>query len=109
MSYVRRPAMIAPGVSNVSSRSSVLGLDVLCHRLCRLGAVPVKNRLCSRLAPRSPSPCPGDVRNRAQPRVAKRAEQAPGTALAYEVTFGVFLRFSGEHGIRTMGQLAEPV
>jgi hypothetical protein len=39
----------------------------------------------------------------------KRAEQARGTALAYEVTFGVFLRFCDERGIHTLGQLSEPV
>jgi integrase/recombinase XerD len=39
----------------------------------------------------------------------KRAEQAPGTALAYEVSFGVFLRFYEQRGIRTVGQITEPV
>ncbi len=39
----------------------------------------------------------------------KRAEQARGTALAYEVTFGVFQRFCDERDIHTIGQLSEPV
>lgn len=39
----------------------------------------------------------------------KRAEQARGTALAYDVAFGVFLRFCEERRIRTVGQIAETV
>jgi integrase/recombinase XerD len=39
----------------------------------------------------------------------KRAEQARGTALAYEVAFGVFERFCDERGILTIGQIAEPL
>jgi integrase/recombinase XerD len=39
----------------------------------------------------------------------KRAEQARGTALAYEVAFGAFVRFCVERGICTVGQIAEPV
>ena len=39
----------------------------------------------------------------------KRAEQAPGTAHAYEVVFDVVERFCEEQGIRTTGQLSEAV
>jgi DDE domain/Phage integrase, N-terminal SAM-like domain len=39
----------------------------------------------------------------------KRAEQAPGTARAYEVAFDVFLRFCAERGVRTVGQISETV
>jgi integrase/recombinase XerD len=39
----------------------------------------------------------------------KRAEQARGTATAYEVAFGVFRRFCEDRGISTVGQIAEPV
>jgi integrase/recombinase XerD len=39
----------------------------------------------------------------------KRAEQARGTAMAYEVAFGVFQRFCDEREISTVGQIAEPV
>jgi len=38
-----------------------------------------------------------------------RPERARGTVLAYEVVFGVFLRFCEERGIQTVGQLAETV
>lgn len=37
----------------------------------------------------------------------KRAEQARGTALAYEVTFGAFLRFCHERGATTVGDVQE--
>jgi hypothetical protein len=39
----------------------------------------------------------------------KRAEQARGTTLAYEVVFGAFLRFCDGRGVRTVGQVTEPV
>jgi hypothetical protein len=39
----------------------------------------------------------------------KRAEQAPGTARAYDVVFGVFLRFCKEQDIRAVGQICETV
>jgi len=39
----------------------------------------------------------------------KRAEQAPGTAAGYEVTFGVFERFCKEAGIQTVRQIVDGV
>ena len=33
----------------------------------------------------------------------KRAEQAPGTARAYDATFRVFVRFCEERGVQTVG------
>jgi site-specific recombinase XerD len=39
----------------------------------------------------------------------KRAEQAPGTARAYEAAFRVFVRFCEERGIQMVGQLVEAV
>jgi site-specific recombinase XerD len=39
----------------------------------------------------------------------KRAEQAPGTARAFEVVLGIFLRFCADRGISRVGQISEPV